>query len=337
MKIYNADLFGQHSLSGSLGNNVSGSKYTGSLYGNVEGTASYAVTASYLLGSIASASYAFNAETASYFVGLVESASYSVYALTASRLEGSVESASLSQQAISASYTLSSSYANISTTASYYGGSVISSSYSVTASYSITSKTASYYAGSVNSSSYSLSASFSNKSSLSDFTTSASSAINTATASYYGGNVLSSSYAITSSFSNKSSLADSATSSSYALNSSTSSFSTVVFSRALTLYDPNGISISGSYYVWRAPYTATVLSIYARTEGAGVSQINATKSGSSGRLNHTGSNLSVLGTGSWYQANSVTNAIYGVGDTLEIVVTGSGVTQIIVQLDFQKI
>jgi len=74
-------------LSGStFGDSISGS-FTGSYLGNLQGTASYALTASYLEGFVESASFAATAShalTASYLDGFIESASYAEYAATSS-------------------------------------------------------------------------------------------------------------------------------------------------------------------------------------------------------------------------------------------------------------
>lgn len=155
--------------SGSVSNNNSAS------YSN------YAATASYLLGSISSASYSLYAvsssmaATASYYNGVVisssyaesasyapfpETSSYSLSALSASWAPGSnsisssyATSSSYSDFAPSSSYAVSSSwapfqqsssFAETSNTASYYNGSVISSSYANTSSYSNQSLSSSY-------------------------------------------------------------------------------------------------------------------------------------------------------------------------------------------------
>lgn len=254
MKIYNADFFGRHLLSGSISELGNDTSYSGSFKGNLNGTASYAVTASYLLGLIASASFATNALTASYFDGFIESASYSTYAvsssyaLSSSYFSGTVNSASHSNNAntasyyggnvISSSYSLSSSYtnksslsdssttsshSNQSTSASYYGGSVASSSYALSASWSPGSNSVS--------SSYSISSSFSNKTSLADSSISSSHSTQASSASYYGGSVISSSYSL---------------SSSYAPPFPTSSYSLQALSAS---YAPGSPSVSSSYSV----------------------------------------------------------------------------------------
>lgn len=115
-------------------------------------TASFAYTASYLSGSIESASYAATASlayTASYLSGSVETASF---AFTASYLSGSIESASYAATA-SLAYTASYLSGSVETasfafTASYLSGSIESASYAATASYALT---ASYLSGSVES------------------------------------------------------------------------------------------------------------------------------------------------------------------------------------------
>jgi len=81
------------------------------------GTASIALTASYLLGSISSASYADQAATASYLFGAIESASYALNAGTASYNISS-------SYALSASYAVSASYAKTASLSYSTSGSV---------------------------------------------------------------------------------------------------------------------------------------------------------------------------------------------------------------------
>lgn len=131
-------------------------------------TASYADTASFLLGSIESASYAQYAASASYLLGFIASASYAQFASTASYLLGSVQSA------ISASWAALSGHANTADSASYavtasYARNASTASISVSASYALT---ASYLLGASPTASYALTAG------------SASYALNSSTSSY---------------------------------------------------------------------------------------------------------------------------------------------------------
>lgn len=101
----------------------------------------------------------------------------------------------------------------------------------------------------------------------------------------------------------------------------------------------SGITINQAYVVWRAPFSCSVVSLYGWRDGGTTAQINARRSGSGGYALHTGSNL-VLGTQDvWVTANSVTNTTYVVGDSLEIIMSGSTGTpnQIAVQVDFVRI
>jgi len=140
---------------------------------------------------------------------------------------------------------------------------------------------------------------------------------------------LSASYAVTASYS------PAPASASYSL---TSSFNNSIFTRGGTVVDiANGITTTGSYAVWRAVYPCRLISLYGRAVGSTTSQINASKSGSSGRSYHTGSNLTLSSANNWIFANSVQNTDYGTGDTLEIIITGSSATQVAVQLEFMRI
>jgi hypothetical protein len=119
------------------------------------------------------------------------------------------------------------------------------------------------------------------------------------------------------------------------LTNVTSSFSTIPFSRGTTIVDlVNGVTTTGSYYLWRAPLTCQVTNIYGKKNGTGTPQINARKSGSGGYLYHTSSNLSISTNDQWTSANSIQNTNYSIGDSLEVIITGSGANQITIQVDF---
>jgi hypothetical protein len=155
-------------------------------------SASYAVTASYVI----------LAQSASYYAGSVTSASYAL-------------SASFSP----VNTNITTSWSNNSLTASSINFTASNATLSQTASYIINAQSASYYGGSVTSASYSLSASFAPTntnitSSWSINSLTSSYVVNAQSASYYGGNVTSSSYSTTSSYSNSS------ISSSYSLSAS---------------------------------------------------------------------------------------------------------------------
>ena len=112
-----------------------------------------------------------------------------------------------------------------------------------------------------------------------------------------------------------------------------------VFSRGGTIADiTNGVSNSGSYMVWRAPFSCAVTALYGYRENGGIAQVNAFKTGSGGRSFHTGSNLILTTADTWQSATTVQNTNYSSGDSLFIVVSGSaGNTQVAVQVDFVKI
>lgn len=119
--------------------------------------------------------------------------------------------------------------------------------------------------------------------------------------------------------------------------SNTSSFVTTTFSRGITLDNSSGISTTGSYIIWRAPYACRIINIYGKKVGSGTPQINARRSSLSGYQIHTGSNLYLTGSDVWRSVNDVSSSDYIPGESLEIIVTGSGATQICVQLDFNRI
>lgn len=114
------------------------------------------------------------------------------------------------------------------------------------------------------------------------------------------------------------------------------------FSRGGGIADyTNGIITSQSYVAWRAPYSASVIAMYGwRDSGSATSgQVNARRSGSSGYALHTGSNLTMAVQDAWAQAGTLTNTSYAPGDSLEIILSGSGANlwQLAVQVDFVKL
>lgn len=126
--------------------------------------------------------------------------------------------------------------------------------------------------------------------------------------------------------------------SSYARNSKTASYVSGTFSRAVTLADvTSGVSTTGSYAVWRSPYPCRVLSLYGRKSGTGTPQIMFRKSGSGGYSYHTGSTLKISSEHKWFRSNTVTNTDYTAGDSLEIIISGSGAKSITAQIDFRKL
>ncbi len=182
--------------------------FTGSFTGSLLGSASYALVASTLLGSVQSASYAStssyvtNAITASY-VAVAQTASYvltSSYARTASYVLSAI-TASYIQQATSASFAISANNANLldnrdstvfaSTGSNNFTGSqFITGSVDITGSFKAIAITGSYtgsLTGVATTASYVILAQ------------TASYVIQAISASYYGGNVISSSYAGTAS------------------------------------------------------------------------------------------------------------------------------------------
>ena len=117
----------------------------------------------------------------------------------------------------------------------------------------------------------------------------------------------------------------------------TSSYIDQIFSRGGTIANlTSGVSTTGSYMVWRAPYTCRVVNVYGKKVGSGTPQINAARSGSGGFAYHSATNLSLSSEHRWFSVGSLTNINYNTNDSLEIIVTGSGAQQIIVQVDFRK-
>jgi hypothetical protein len=110
-----------------------------------------------------------------------------------------------------------------------------------------------------------------------------------------------------------------------------------LFSKGGTITEPvSGISVSSSYLSWIAPFPCEVVSMFARREGGTAPQVNARRSGSAGYALHSGSNLTLTTADAWTQFNSVQNTAYAIGDSLELVMSGSGNTQIAVQVNFRK-
>lgn len=108
-----------------------------------------------------------------------------------------------------------------------------------------------------------------------------------------------------------------------------------VFSKGITLADlTNGFNVTGSYYVWRAPYPATVVNLWAIKSGSSNISVNARRSGSA--TNHAASNLTVTTNNLWSSAATTGDTSYSAGDSLEIVFSGSSVFQSSVQVDFIK-
>ena len=93
---------------------------TGSTY---EITSSWAGTASFLIGSISSASYAEQAATAAYVLGSIESASFATNAATASYLFGAIESASYALKAGSLLARINTELNEVTASAIFFSGS----------------------------------------------------------------------------------------------------------------------------------------------------------------------------------------------------------------------
>lgn len=113
-----------------------------------------------------------------------------------------------------------------------------------------------------------------------------------------------------------------------------------VFSRGGTISDyTNGITNNQWYAVWRCPFSCSVTAMYGLRDGGTTAQINARRSGSTGYSLHTGSNLTLTTQDVWTAVNSVQNVSYVAGDSLEIIISGSGGSpnQVSVQVDFVRV
>jgi hypothetical protein len=109
-----------------------------------------------------------------------------------------------------------------------------------------------------------------------------------------------------------------------------------VFSQGATLIDyTNGISRSGSYMVWRAPFSCSVVGMYGYREGGGPSKVNAVRSGSSGYNLLSGSDLNLSLSNTWTSFNSIQSTTFAAGDSLKLIMSGSASNnQLAVQVDF---
>lgn len=116
-------------------------------------------------------------------------------------------------------------------------------------------------------------------------------------------------------------------------------FGSGVFSKGGTIADySNLIAISASYFIWRAPYSASVVALYGlRDTGSATTAVNARRSSSAGYALHTASNIILTSDNTWTRANAVQNTAYAPGDSLEIIVSGSNNRQVAVQIDFIKL
>lgn len=108
-----------------------------------------------------------------------------------------------------------------------------------------------------------------------------------------------------------------------------------VFSQGGTLSDyVSGISTSGSYMVWRAPFSCSIVGLYGYREGGGNAQINAQRTGSSGTGLHSSVNITLSSDFTWIGASNLQNRDYNIGDSLKIIISGSANNQVAVQVDF---
>lgn len=109
-----------------------------------------------------------------------------------------------------------------------------------------------------------------------------------------------------------------------------------VFSQGATLIDYiDGISNSGSYMVWRAPFSCSVVGLYGYYVGGTSPQVNALRSGSSGIGRITGSNLTLSSQNVWIAAlPNFQNSDFNIGDGLTVIMSGSANNQLAVQVDF---
>ena len=301
---------------------------TSSISASYAATASIATSSSYALSAsnARSSSFAISSSysVSSSFITLAQTASYVQTAQTASFVV-LAQTASFVTLAQTASFIATSSWARNAVTASYVQNAQTASYVlnAVTASYVQIAQTASFVA----------TASWSINAITASFITLAQ------TASYVSGQIytsanpaLTASYALTASAVNTL-VQNVAITGSLVVSGSNGAG---VFSQGATIADyVTGIYNSSSYAVWRSPFSCSVVAMYGYREGGGTSQINAFKSGSTGYLLHTGSNISLDVAYAWKKSNTVTNTDYAPGDSLFVVISGSqGNNQIAVQVDF---
>ena len=180
-------------------------------------------------------------------------------------------------------------------------------------------------------------------SATSSFATTSSYAISSsfATTSSYS---LTSSYATTSSYTISASLAQTASSVNMLVQNVSITGSLIVsgtngagiFSQGATLVDYiNTITSTGSYMVWRAPFSCSVVGLYGYYVGGTSPQVNAARSGSTGYGRFTGSNLVVNQENVWLPItmSGIQNKNLNAGDCLQVIMSGSGNYQLAVQVD----
>lgn len=110
-----------------------------------------------------------------------------------------------------------------------------------------------------------------------------------------------------------------------------------IFSQGATLIDySSGISNTGSYMVWRAPFSCSVVAIYGYYVGGTSPRVNAARSGSSGYGMITGSSFLVDQENVWVAAtaSALQNSSFNAGDSLQVIMSGSANYQLAVQVDF---
>jgi hypothetical protein len=88
--------------------------------------------------------------------------------------------------------------------------------------------------------------------------------------------------------------------------------------------------------MWRSPFSCSIEQIYIKKLGSGIPTLNLRRSGSTGYAYHTASNISISTSDIWISPTSINNNIYIAGQSLEIIFTGSNVSQIFVQADFKR-
>lgn len=110
-----------------------------------------------------------------------------------------------------------------------------------------------------------------------------------------------------------------------------------VFSQGATFVDyVSTITSTGAYMVWRAPFSCSVVGLYGYYTGGTSPQINAARSGSSGYGRITGSNVLLNQDAVWIAAtgSGLQNKDFNIGDSLQVIMTGSANYQLAVQVDF---
>lgn len=299
---------------------VSASSFTGSLFGT-SSWASNVLTASFIT-TAQTASFVTLAQTAS-FVTLAQTASF----VTLSQTASFVATASWARNAITSSFIITAqtaSFVTLAQTASYVLNAV-SSSFATTSSFSTT-------------------ASFASNGGVTQIIAGANISLSpttgvgavTITSTGAGGSAFpfTGSAIISGSLNVISHLGPSHVTGTFIVSGANGAG---IFSQGATIADfVGGISNTGSYMVWRAPFSCSVVAMYGYREGGGAAKVNALRSGSSGTGLISASDLSLRTSSIWMPfIGTLQNTTFNAGDSLRLIMSGSASnSQLGVQVDF---